>query len=84
VLSRKRTAIYRVESERLVRLSDLPSAGDTSYAGLVVRNGHVHLSYYTSRIDRDYPWLLGMFLPTDIRMARFATTALAELSAASP
>ncbi len=84
VLSRKRTAIYRVEPERLVRLSDLPSAGDTSYAGLVLRNGHVHLSYYTSRIDRDYPWLLGMFLPTDIRMARFPVTALAELSAASP
>lgn len=84
VFSRKRTAIYRVEPERLVRLSDLPSAGDTSYAGLVQHNGHVHLSYYTSRIDRDYPWLLGMFLPTDIRMARFPVRALAELSDASP
>lgn len=84
VFSRKRTTIYRVEPERLVRLSDLPSAGDTSYAGLVLHNGHFHLSYYTSRIDRDYPWLLGMFLPTDIRMARFPVQALTALSEASP
>ena len=84
VFSRKRTALYRVEPERLIRLSDLPSAGDTSYAGVVLRNGHVHLSYYTSRIDRDYPWLLGMFLPTDIRMARFPVAALQELSDATP
>ncbi len=84
VFSRKRTALYRVEPERLIRLSDLPSAGDTSYAGMILRNGHVHLSYYTSRIDRDYPWLLGMFLPTDIRMARFPVTALEQLSDATP
>lgn len=84
VLSRKRTSLYRVEPERMVRLSDLPSAGDTSYAGVVFRNGHVHLSYYTSRIDRDYPWLLGMFLPTDIRMARFPVAALKALSEATP
>ena len=31
--SRKRTAIYEVGPDRLLRLSDLPSAGDTSYAG---------------------------------------------------
>lgn len=84
VFSRKRTAVYRVEPERLVWLSDLPSAGDTSYAGVVLRNGYVHVSYYTSRIDRDYPWLLGMFLPTDIRMARFRGTALQDLSKATP
>ena len=37
MLSRKRTSLYLVEPERLVYLSDLPSAGDTSYAGVVQR-----------------------------------------------
>ena len=84
--SRKRTALYLVAPERLVWLSDLPSAGDTSYAGAVLRDGHLWTDYYTSRIDRDYPWLLGMFLPTDIRMARIPLEellALAERAAAS-
>jgi hypothetical protein len=83
-LSRKRTALYRVEPERLVHLSDLPSAGDTSYAGVVVRDGHVFVDYYTSRIDRDFPWLLGMFLPSEIRMARIPVESLLELSRATP
>lgn len=83
-LSRKRTALYRVEPERLVHLSDLPSAGDTSYAGVVVRDGFVHVDYYTSRIDRDYPWLLGMLLPTQVRMARFPVDSLLALSRATP
>ena len=83
-LARKRTSIFRVEPDRLVRLSDLPSAGDTSYAGAVMHDGELFVDYYTSRIDRDYPWLLGMFLPTDIRMARIPLDALAALSAATP
>jgi hypothetical protein len=82
--SRKRTALYRVEPGRLVRLSDLPSAGDTSYAGAVVRDGALWTEYYTSRVDRDYPWLLGMFLPTDLRMARIPVAALLAVSDACP
>lgn len=78
--SRKRTALYEVEPDRLVRLSDLPSAGDTSYAGVVLRDGALYADYYTSAIDRDYAWLLGMFLPTDIRMARVPLTALIALA----
>jgi hypothetical protein len=81
-LSRKRTALYRVEPGRLVHLSDLPSAGDTSYAGVVRRGDDVYVDYYTSRIDRDFPWLLGMFLRTDVRMARFPVGSLAALSEA--
>jgi hypothetical protein len=83
-LSRKRTALYRVEPDRLVYLSDLPSAGDTSYAGAVLREGALWIDYYTSRIDRDYPWLLGMFRPTAIRMARIDPAALEALSNAHP
>jgi hypothetical protein len=78
--SRKRTALYLVEEERLVHLSDLPSAGDTSYAGVVLRDGALFADYYTSRTDRDYPWLLGMLLPTDIRMARIPLERLHALA----
>lgn len=82
--SRKRTALYRVEPERLVHLSDLPSAGDTSYAGVALRSGDLFVDYYTSRTDRDYPWIVGMFLPTDIRMARVSLESLEALSDATP
>ena len=84
MLARKRTALYRVEPERLVYLSDLPSAGDTSYAGVVRRDGHLYVDYYTSRIDRDFPWLLGMFLPSEVRMARIPVASLLALSEATP
>lgn len=83
-LSRKRTAIYRVEPDRLVRLSDLPSSSDTSYAGVAVRDGALWVDYYTSRIDRDWPWLVGMLSRSDIRMARIPLDSLASLSKATP
>jgi hypothetical protein len=82
--SRKRTGIFRVEEHRLVYLSDLPSAGDTSYAGVVLRDDALWTEYYTNRVDRDYPWLLGMFLPTDLRMARIPLGALLAVSDAMP
>jgi hypothetical protein len=68
--SRKRTALYRVGETELRHLADLPSTGDTSYAGVVFDEDAVLVAYYTTRPDRDVPWLLGMFLPTEIRMAR--------------
>jgi hypothetical protein len=78
--SRKRTALYEVTAESLSHLSDLPSAGDTTYAGVVLRDGFAYIDYYTSAIDRDYPWFLGMFLPTDIRMARISLDSLVALA----
>ncbi len=80
VWSRKRTSLYEVTEESLTHLSDLPSAGDTSYAGVVLRDGFLYTDYYTSAIDRDYPWFLGMFLPTDIRMARVSLDSLVALA----
>ena len=80
VWSRKRTALYEVTEEGLTHLSDLPSAGDTSYAGVVLRDGFAYIDYYTSAIQRDYPWFLGMFLPTDIRMARISLDSLLALA----
>jgi len=77
VLSRKRTSLFLVEEDRLVYLSDLPSSGDTSYAGAVLRDDTLYVDYYTNSIHRDVPWLLGMFLATDIRIA---TLSLADLT----
>jgi hypothetical protein len=80
VFSRKRTALFRLEPGAITWVSDLPSAGDTAYAGAVLRDGFLWTEYYTSRTDRDYPWLLGMFLSTDLHMARVPLERLLALS----
>ncbi len=82
LLGRKRTAIYEVTPDALIHLSDLPSAGDTSYAGAVVRDGALYTTYYTSNTTRDYPWLLGLVTPSDIMMARVPLDKLAALAEA--
>jgi hypothetical protein len=46
----------------------------------VLRDDTLWIDYYTSRIDRDHPWLLAMFLPTDIRMAKLPLASLRALS----
>lgn len=80
VWGRKRTSLYLVLPDRLVFLSDLPSCGDTSYAGVVIDGDNVLISYYTSLIGRDYPWLLGMLSKSSIEMARFKIEALENLA----
>ncbi len=80
VWGRKRTALYLVEPDRLVFLSDLPSNGDTSYGGVVVDDEYVLLSYYTSPLGKDYPWLVGMLSNTSIEMARFKIADLEKLA----
>lgn len=82
--TRKRTSIFSVREDGLDWLTDLPSAGDTSYAGVVARGGDLFVSYYTSRLDRDYPWVLGMVRRSDIMMARVSLSALAALAEAPP
>jgi hypothetical protein len=79
VLSRKRTALFLVEEGRLVYLSDLPSAGDTAYTGVVLYDKSVYVSYYTSNLRRDYPWLMGMLAPSDIRIAKLPCASLVRL-----
>lgn len=80
LLGRKRTAIYEVTPEALIHLSDLPSAGDTSYAGAVIHDGDLYVSYYTSDIRRDYAWALGLIRPSDIMMARVPLENLEALA----
>jgi len=76
ILGKKRTALYEVRPERLIHLSDLPSCGDTSYAGVVIRGGDVYVSYYTNDVHTDYPWILGMVRPSDIRIAKIPLARL--------
>jgi hypothetical protein len=83
ILGRKRTALYLVEPDRLVWLSDLPSAGDTSYAGVVEHEGSLYVSYYTSRVDRDWPWIYGMLARSDILMARVSAVSLSAAAQAA-
>ncbi len=69
IFSRKRTALFVVQEDGLVYLGDLPSAGDTSYGAVVQRGEELFIAYYTSDIRRDYPWIVGMLCPSEIRMA---------------
>ncbi len=81
IFSRKRTALFLVEENGLVYLTDLPSAGDTSYSGVVRRGDELFVSYYTNEIDRDYTWIVGMLSPSSIRLARLDLPSLEALGA---
>ena len=70
IFAKKRTSLYLVTEKGLIRLTDFPSAGDTSYNGVVIRDGFAYISYYTSDIKRDWPWLMGMVSASDIRIAK--------------
>jgi hypothetical protein len=80
ILSRKRTSLFLVEPDRLIKLSDFPSAGDTSYAGVAVAGDYLYASYYTSDVTRDWPWIVGMLRASEIRMARFPLDRLDSLA----
>jgi hypothetical protein len=68
IVSHKRTSIFRVEESNLTWLSDLPSAGDTAYAGVALWNQKIIISYYTSDPRRDVSWIAGMLAPTSVRV----------------
>jgi hypothetical protein len=80
VFSKKRTSIFHVEEKtgELVYLADLPSSGDTSYAGVVARDGKILICYYTNEPTVDYPWLLGMLLPTRIQIVELEIEKINE------
>ena len=78
--SRKRTSLFLVEEQALHYLTDLPSAGDTSYAGIVMQGDDLYASYYTSPPERDITWVMGMFKPSNIMMARIDLPALERLA----
>ncbi len=80
IFKKKRTSLYSVAPERLVYLSDVPSAGDTSYAGYVIKGDTIIFSYYTSDIKRDFPWILGMILKSPIMIAELELPSLERLA----
>jgi len=80
VLARKRTSIYEVREDGLAYLTDLPSNGDTSYVGLVMEGDIVYATYYTSPLEHDFAWLMGMFAPSEIRMAKIDLPAMEALA----
>lgn len=46
---------------------ELPSAGDTSYAGVAMRtDGKALVTWYSGNLAKDEIWLLGMIAPTSI------------------
>jgi hypothetical protein len=80
VLARKRTALYEVREDGLAYLTDLPSNGDTSYVGLVMDRDTVYATYYTSPINHDFPWIMGMFSASEIHMAKIDLSAMEMLA----
>jgi len=80
-ISKKRTAVFLVKenTEGLIHLTDLPSSGDTSYAGAAVVNDKLFISYYTNDPGRDPSWLIGMLLPTRIQIAMIELSKLIEV-----
>lgn len=80
VFARKRTALFEIRQDGLVYLTDLPSAGDTSYPGVVVQEEYAIICYYSSDSRRDYPWIIGMMEASAIKMARVNLNLLVEYS----
>jgi hypothetical protein len=80
VANRKRTDLYEIEYDsetgpfRFVDHGHFPSAGDTSYAGVVPLDGEgssrLLVSYYSSNLKLDPPWARAMFEATDIWTAK--------------
>ncbi len=80
ILATRRTSLFEVRPDRLIYLSDLPSAGDTSYSGVVMSGDDLYICYYTSDIRHDFGWILGMLSPSNIRMAHLSLANLEALA----
>lgn len=80
ILASRRTSLFEVRENGLAYLTDLPSAGDTSYVGLVIDGDTAYASYYTSPINRDYVWILGMLSPSAVRMAKIDLKTMEALA----
>jgi hypothetical protein len=71
---RKRTSLYEITGDfdqggalAIKEWGELPSAGDTSYAGVATIDAdHALLSWYSGNLQKDEPWVLAMFDKTDI------------------
>jgi hypothetical protein len=80
---RKRTALYEITGTleggplSIQEWGELPSAGDTSYAGVATIDAdHALVSWYSGNLQKDEGWLAGMLDVTDIWQATLDFTKL--------
>lgn len=76
---RKRTSLFEITGDlaagaagklAIKEWGELPSAGDTSYAGAAdVDADHVLLSWYSGNLDKDEAWIFGLLDITDVWQA---------------
>ena len=70
---KKRTSLFEILGDfdggalTIQEWGELPSAGDTSYAGIAMTDStHAVVSWYSGDLEADRPWVLGMFDLTSI------------------
>ncbi|HEX8796773.1 MAG TPA: sialidase family protein [Polyangiaceae bacterium] len=70
---KKRTSLFEIGGTleggplTIKEWGQLPSAGDTSYAGVaMIDPSHAVTSWYAGDLSIDQPWVTGMFAPTSI------------------
>jgi hypothetical protein len=73
---RKRTALYELTGDldggelSIIEHAELPSAGDTSYAGVAaIDRDRVLVTWYSTPLVLDDPWAIAVFGPSDIWQA---------------
>ncbi len=71
---RKRTDLYEITgdgaSTSFIDHGEFPSAGDTSYAGVVpIAGSRFLVTYYSSHLAEDAPWARAILEPSDIWQA---------------
>jgi hypothetical protein len=81
--NRKRTALYELVGDldggnlSIIERGELPSAGDTAYAGIApIDRDRVLVTWYSSLVETDRSWIISVFGATDIWQA---TLDLSEL-----
>ena len=87
VFSRKHASLFEFvnlsTTPALQYISDLPSSGDTSYFGAIVKDKRLYLCYYSSDPAKDYSWLIGMVIEpkSDIYMVILSISDLLDAAA---
>ncbi|MDB5218614.1 MAG: hypothetical protein JWO86_6541 [Myxococcaceae bacterium] len=72
-MGKKRTSLFELGGKleggplTIKEWGELPSAGDTSYAGVAMRSdGKALVTWYSGRLAKDQIWLLGMIEATNV------------------
>jgi hypothetical protein len=80
---KKRTALFEITGNfaggpiSAIDRGELPSAGDTSYAGVAtLGGGRFVTAWYSGDLEQDRPWILGMIDLTDIWKASLDLTKI--------